>query len=68
MSDWLTKYKSLQAIQPLIADIKTGKVHPSAVLLAIQKLSKKEREEMADVLEVVYEALRWVEADKQSSQ
>ena len=61
MSDWLVKYNSLQAIQPLVADIKTGRVRPSAVIHAIQQLSKEEREEMATVLEAVYDALRWVE-------
>ena len=66
MSDWLAKYNSLQAIQPLVADIKTGRVRPSAVLYEIQQLSKEEREEMAAVLEVVYDALRWVEANNQS--
>ena len=62
MIDWLTKYNSLQAVQPLVADIKMGRVSPSSVLLAIQK-SAKERQEMAAVLEVVYDALRWVEAN-----
>ena len=66
MSDWITKYKSLQAIQPLIADIKPGKIKPSAVLLAIQKLSEEERREMSDVLDVVFDALRWVEANMDS--
>ena len=63
MIDWLTKYNSLQAIQPLVADIKMGRVSPSSVLLAIQQLSKEDRREMADLLEVVYDALRWVEAN-----
>ena len=63
MSDWLTKYNSLQAIQPLVADIKMGRVSPSSVLLAIQQLSDEERREMADVLKVIFEALRWVEAN-----
>ena len=64
MNDWLTKYNSLQAIQPLVADIKTGRVRPSAVLYEIQQPSKEERDKMATVLEVVYDALRWLEANK----
>ena len=64
MSDWLAKYNSLQAIQPLVADIKTGRVRPSAVLYEIQQPSKEERDKMATVLEVVYDALRWLEANK----
>ena len=66
MSDWLEKYNSLQAIQPLIADIKMGRVRPSAVLYESQQLSKEERKEMATMLEVVYDALRCVEANEQS--
>ena len=43
MNDWITKYNTLQAIQPLIADIKTGRVRPSAVLYEIPQLSKEEQ-------------------------
>ena len=57
MDDWITKYNSLQAIQPLVVDIKAGKVSPSSVLLAIQKLSDEEKREMGEVLEVVLDAL-----------
>ena len=60
MSEWAQKYNSMMAIQPLVADIKTGKVRPSAVLHAIQQLSKEEQKKMAEVLEVVYDALRLV--------
>ena len=58
MSDWLAKYNSLQAIQPFVADIKTGRVRPSAVLHEVQQLSEDERKEMAAVLKVVFDALR----------
>ena len=64
--DWVTKYISLQAIQPLVADIKNGNVRPSAVLLAIQQLSKEDRKEMAPVLDAVFDALKWVESNKGS--
>jgi hypothetical protein len=66
MNDWLTEYNSMLAIQPLVADIKMGRVHPSSVLYMIQQLPKEERLEMATVLEVLYDALRWVEASRLS--
>ena len=62
INDWLTRYTSLQAVQRLLADIKSSRVSPSAVLLSIQLLSDEERREMADVLEVIFEAIRWVES------
>ena len=60
MTVWLKTYLAQTTIQPLIADIKTGRVRPSLVMLAIQKLSDEETREMAPALEAVYAALQWV--------
>jgi hypothetical protein len=61
MTDWLKDYLAGQAIQVLLADIKTGSIRSSAVLHAIQKLTKEERQEMSPALDAVYDALRWVD-------
>ena len=60
MTNWLKDHLTRMTIQPLIADIKTGRVRPSAVMLAIRKLTDEKRKEIAPALEVVYGALQWV--------
>ena len=60
MSDWLRNYLAQTAIQPLIADIRTGRIQPSVVLYAIQQLSSSEREEMKPALDLVIEAIQAV--------
>ena len=42
-----------------------GRVRPSTVMLAIQKLSTEEKKEMAPAFETVYEALQWVMGKKE---
>jgi hypothetical protein len=60
MNDWLKEYLAGQAIQPLLADIKTGRVRPSVVLLAIQQLSEEEKQTMKPALDLVMEVLQEV--------
>ena len=70
MSDWLRDYLAATAIQPLLADIKTGKVRPGVVLLAIQQLSEEEKAEMKPALDLVMEVLQEVirKQDEEDSQ
>ena len=60
MSDWINNYLAGQAIQPLLADIKMGRVRPSVVLLAIQQLSEEEKQFMKPALDLVMEVLQEV--------
>lgn len=57
MDDWLRTYLAGVSIQPLLADIKTGKVHPSSILLAIQQLSKEQKQQMQPALDQILETL-----------
>ena len=56
--DWVTKYLSGLAIQPFLAEIKMGKIRPSVVLLAIQRLTSEEKRQMKPVIDQVLDALR----------
>ena len=58
MNNWLQTYLAGTTVQPLLADIKAGRVKTTAVLLAIQKLSKEEKEEMKPALDLVFEAVK----------
>ena len=60
MDDWLRTYLAGVSIQPLLADIKTGKVHPSSILLAIQQLSKEQKQQMQPALDQIIETLEHV--------
>ena len=62
MSNWLRTYLATSAIRPLLTDIETGKVRPSAVLLAIQQLSDDEKQQMKPALDQVMEMLKQVTA------
>ena len=64
MSGWLHDYLAQIKVQPLLADIMSGRVKPSALLLAIQQLSKEERREMKPALDMVIEAVRDVSGRK----
>ena len=64
MSEWLRDYLAQTAIQPLLADIRSGRIRPSVVLYAIQQLTTDEREEMKPALDLVIEALRAVTNDE----
>ena len=57
MDDWLRTYLAGVSIQPLLADIKTGKVRPSSILLAIQQLSKEQKQQMQPALDQILETL-----------
>ena len=57
MNKWSRTYLAGVTIQPLIDDIKTGKVHPSAALLGIQQLSEEEKQQMEPALDQVLEVL-----------
>ena len=60
MDDWLRTYLAGVSIQPLLADIKTGKVRPSSILLAIQQLSKEQKQQMQPALDQIIETLEHV--------
>ena len=64
MSDWLSKYKSLLDIQPLVSDIRMGRVSPASVLYAVQQLSDEEKKAMGVVLDVILDAVKWVLANR----
>ena len=58
MSDWLRDYLAQIEVQPLLADIKAGRVNPGAVMLAIYRLSDEDRRAMKPALDLVIQALR----------
>jgi len=60
MNDWLRTYLASSVIHPLLTDIETGKIRPSAVLLAIQQLSDDEKQQMKPALDQVLEKLKQV--------
>ncbi len=64
MNDWLRTYLAGVSIQPLLADIKTGKVRPSSVLLAIQQLSKEDEQQMQPALDQIIEALEQINSQE----
>lgn len=58
LDDWLTRYQAGQAVAPLIADIKTGRVHKGTVLYAIQQFSDDEKVAMGPALDTLMEVLQ----------
>lgn len=61
MSDWLRDYLAQKEIQPLLADLKSGRIRPAAVMLAIQRLTDEERRTMKAALDLVVETLREID-------
>ena len=60
MVNWLRIHLADVSIRPLLNDIETGKVRPSAVLLAIQQLSDDEKQQMKPALDQVLEKLKQI--------
>ena len=59
MNNWLKTYLAGTTVQPLLADIKAGRVKTTAVLLAVQKLSKEEKQEIQPALDLILEAVTY---------
>lgn len=58
MEDWLREHLAQTQIQPLLADIKAGRVQPIAVMTAIQQMTDSEKREMKSAIDTVVDTLR----------
>ena len=58
MENWLCEYLAQTQIQPLLADIKAGRVQSIAVMNAIQQLTDSEKREMKSAIDMIVDTLR----------
>ena len=58
LEDWLREHLAQTQIQPLLADIKAGRVQRIAVMTAIQQMTDSEKREMKSAIDTVVDTLR----------